>query len=142
MSTQPPIVPGDRAEVGVEAEHPLDLGPLVVINAVGTQLVGDVDPLDNQDLAVQFDLADRVCLKTTVSRGDTLGLKGTPEGASQSPGGSGHQVVEGGGVGLLLVRLDAVVLGDRVVHAEHHRLLQGRQRRGPQRPPLPRDAHL
>ena len=77
---------GDRAAIGVEAEHPLDRGPLCL---VGGQPVGDVDTPDNQDLAIQLDLADRVCLETTVSGRDAARLQRAPEGPGQSPGGRG-----------------------------------------------------
>ena len=86
---------GDRAAVGVQPEHPLDGGPL---GLVGGQPVGDVDTPDDQDLAVQLDLTDRVCLETTASGGDAARLQRAPEGPGQSAGGRGHQVVQGGGV--------------------------------------------
>jgi len=53
-------------------------------------VVGDVDVFDDQDLVVQLDLADRVCLETTVSGGDAARLQRAPEGPGQSAGGRGH----------------------------------------------------
>jgi hypothetical protein len=81
---------GDRAAIRVEAEHPLDRGPLGLL---GGQPVGDVDAFDDQDLAVQLDLADRVCLETTVSGRDAARLQRAPEGPSQSPSRRGHEIV-------------------------------------------------
>jgi hypothetical protein len=49
-----------------------------------------VDVFDDQDLVVQLDLADRVCLETTVSGGDAARLQRAPEGPGQSAGGRGH----------------------------------------------------
>jgi Sigma-70 region 2 len=98
---------GDRAAVGVEAEYPLDCRPLLLVTDDGLvdhQLVGDVDAPDHQHLGVQLDLADRVCLETTVSGRDAARLQRAPEGPGQSPGGRGHQVVQGGGVRLLVAR--------------------------------------
>jgi hypothetical protein len=68
---------GDRAALGVEAEHPLDRGPLCL---VGCQPIGDVDAFDDQDLAVQLDFTDCVCLETTVSGRDAARLQRAPEG--------------------------------------------------------------
>jgi hypothetical protein len=80
-----------------------------------------VDAPDDQDLAVQLDLADRVCLETTVSGGDAARLQRAPEGPGQSPGGRGHQVVQGGGVRLAVLGVAAVVLGHRAVDPEGER---------------------
>ena len=74
-----------------------------------------MDVFDDQDLVVQLDLADRVCLETTVSGGDATRLQRTPEGPGQSPGGRGHQVVQGGGVRLTVLGVGAVVLGHGAV---------------------------
>ena len=49
-----------------------------------------MDVFDDQDLVVQLDLADRVCLETTVSGGDAARLQRAPEGPGQSAGGRGH----------------------------------------------------
>jgi hypothetical protein len=119
---------GDRAAAGVQPEDPLDRGPL---GLVGGQPVGDMDAPDDQDLVVQLDLADRVCLETTVSGGDAARLQRTPEGPGQSAGGRGHQVVQGGGVRLGLLRVGAVVLGHGPVHPEGERPVLGRDRGGP-----------
>jgi hypothetical protein len=84
---------GDRAAVGVEAEHPLDRRPLVLVGdhgLVDLEMVGEVDAPDDQDLAVQLDLTDRVCAETTVSGGDAARLQRAPEGPGQSAGGRGH----------------------------------------------------
>ena len=99
---------GDRAAVGVQTKHPLDRGQLAF---VGGQPVGDMDAPDDQDLVLQLDLADRVCLETTVSGGDAARLQRAPEGSGQSAGGRGHQVVQGGGVRLTVLGVGAVVLG-------------------------------
>jgi hypothetical protein len=63
---------GDRAAVAVEAEDPLDRGPLRLLRG---QPVADMDAPDDQDLAIQLDLADRVCLETTVSGRDAARLQ-------------------------------------------------------------------
>ena len=59
----------DRAVVGVEAVHALHHGQ-VRIGAHGEQ-VADMDPLDHQDAALQFDLSFGISPETTASGGDT-----------------------------------------------------------------------
>src|SRR6266542_4480342 len=105
---------GDRAAFGVEAEDP----------------------------GVQFDLADRLGPQTTACGGEASCLKCSSEGACQSARGCGDQVVEGGGMRLLLVGGDAVVLGDGAVHAEQDRLIERGQDRAAKRALVPRDADL
>ena len=107
----------------MEAKDPLDCGPL---GLVGGQPVGDMDAPDDQDLVVQLDLADRVCLETTVSGWDAARLQRAPEGPGQSPGGRGHQIVQGGGVRLAVLGIGAVVLGHGAVYPEGDRLFFGR----------------
>lgn len=67
-------------------------------------------PLDDEDLALGLYLPDRVGVKVLeryLTRCQRAG-----EGAEQSAAGRGYHVVQGGGVGLLDIRGDAVVLGD------------------------------
>jgi hypothetical protein len=112
----------------VQIEQPLDRGPLAL---VGGQPVGDMDAPDDQDLGIQLDLADRVCLETTVSGRDAARLQRAPEGSGQSPGGRGHQVVQGGRVRLAVPGIGAVVLGHGAVHPEGDRAVLGGYRGGP-----------
>ena len=134
---------GDRAAVGVEAEHPLDCCPLLLViddSLVDHQVVGDVDAPDHQHLGVELDLADCVCLETTVSGRDAARLQRAPEGPGQSPGGRGHQIVQGGGVRLLGCQVGAVVLGHRAMYAEGDRLVFGWHGGGSQRTVVSGDA--
>jgi hypothetical protein len=70
---------------------------------VEDQVAGDVEAPHDQDLAVQLDLTDRAGAQATASGGDAARLQRAPEGPGQSPGGRGHQVVQGGGVRLAVV---------------------------------------
>jgi hypothetical protein len=72
---------------------------------------------------------------------DLTRLQRAGEGASQSAAGCGHYVVECGGVGRVLLRPDAVVLGDLGVHAEHDRRLLGGQKGKPLRATKPLNPH-
>jgi hypothetical protein len=118
---------GDRAAVGVQTEDPRDRG---LLGLVGGEPVGDVDAPDDQDLAVQLDLADRVCLETTVSGRDATRLQRAPEGPGQSPGGRGDQIVQRGRVRLAVLGVGAVVLGYGAVHPEGERSVLGWHRGG------------
>jgi len=80
--------------------------------------VGDADPLDDEDVVLELDLADRLARQPALARVDSTRLQRAPEGAGQSAAGGGDDVVEGGGVFSLAVSLDAVVVGDLVMHAE------------------------
>ena len=67
---------GDRAAAGMQTEAPLDRGPLRLLCG---QPVSDMDAPDDQDLVVQLDLADRVCLETIVSGRDAACLQRAPK---------------------------------------------------------------
>jgi hypothetical protein len=111
---------GDRTVVGVEAVDALD-GVTVDIR-VDRELVSDVDPLDDERLALDLDLTGGVAPETTASGRDPARLQRAPEGAGESTAGRGDHVVDGRGVGVVGVRGHAVVLGDGAVHPEGHRL--------------------
>jgi hypothetical protein len=131
---------GDRAVVGVEAVHALD-GVTVDIRVDG-QLVADVDPLDDERLALQLDLAGDVAPETTASGRDPARLQRAPEGAGESTAGRGDHVVDGRRVGIVGVRGHAVVLGDGAVHPERHGVGRTRDARLPDGPAVAIDGHL
>jgi hypothetical protein len=129
-----------RAVLGVQPVGPLNLGAVGAL--VEAQLVADVDAFDDQDAAVEFDLAFSVGSETTVSGGDVARLERAPEGADQSTRGGGHDVVEGGRVRGALIGRDAVVLGDFGVHPERHRVALGGEVGVAKGSTLALDAHL
>jgi hypothetical protein len=77
-----------------------------------------VDPLDHEDLVLEFDFPLGVAAETTVPGGDAACFQRTPERAGQSTGGGRHHVIEGGGVRFEAALVGAVVLGDGAVDPE------------------------
>jgi hypothetical protein len=72
---------------------------------------------------------------------DLTRLQRAGEGASQSAAGGGHHVVECRGVGWVLLRPDAVVLGHLGVHAEHDWRFLGGQKGKTLRAAKPLNPH-
>jgi hypothetical protein len=81
-----------------------------------------MDAFDDQDLAVLLDLPAGITDQPGVAGRDFARFQRAAEGAGQSPGRRRDQVIQGGGVGFVDIRVDAVVLGDFRVNAENHRL--------------------
>ena len=86
-----------------------------------------MDPLDDQDLAVLLDLTDGLRSEVSSACIDSTRLQRAPEGPGQSAGRGGYHVVECRGIRRIVGRIDLVMLGDLVVHAERHRLLTTRE---------------
>lgn len=80
----------------------------------------DVDPLDDQDVVLEFDLAASVSHQTGGI--DPSGREGAGERARQSTGSGTDDVVQRGGVLGELTRSVAVVVGHRAVGAVVHRV--------------------
>jgi hypothetical protein len=99
------------------------------------------DALDHEHAIVILDLADRLDLVALRIDFDLTRLQRAREGARQSAAGGGHNVVERRRVRRVLVRLDAIVLGDLRMHSEEHRLLLGRKVGEPLRPAQPLDSY-
>ena len=120
-----PQAAGHGAVVGVEPEHPVDLGSVDVL-AWG-KAVSHPYAFDDEGVALELDLADSVRVETTVSSRDAPSFQGTAERAGQSSTRRGHDVVESGGVWLVLALGQAVVFGDLAVHTERDALVLGGQ---------------
>jgi hypothetical protein len=110
---------GNRARARMEAVNALGLLPLLLRNR---QPVVDGDPLNHEHaVAVEY-LADRLDFVPLRIDFDLTRLQRAGEGAGQSTGRRGDDVVERRRVRWELVRIDAVVLGHVGMHAESHRL--------------------
>ncbi len=85
------------------------LGHLALL---GTQpeLVGDVDPAHHQHLPILLNLADRLGRQVPLAGRYLARFQRTPEGPGQSAGGCRDEVVEGRGVRLVDLGVNAVVL--------------------------------
>ena len=97
-------------------ERTLNRGPVGV--GLEAQHVLHVDPLDHEHLVLGLDLAGRLADQPALARGDSTRLQRAPEGARQSAGGGGDDVVQRRSMLGLSAGRHAVVLRDLVVDAE------------------------
>jgi hypothetical protein len=111
-----------RTETGVEAVDPLRLCPAVRCDR---QPIVDRDPLDDQDAILGLDLPDRFDLVVLWIDLDMTRLQRAGERARQSAASRGDHIVERRRMRWVLLRPDAVMLGNLGVHAEDHWLLLG-----------------
>ena len=128
----------DRAEPSVERVHPLGFFSAFLRNR---EPVAHVDAFDEQHAVVCLDLANGLDLVALGIDLDLTRLQRAGEGASQSAAGRGHYVVQCGGMGWVLLRSDAVVLGHLGVHAEHDWRLLGRKKGKTLRAAKPLNPH-
>jgi hypothetical protein len=77
-----------------------------------------VDPLHDENTVLVFDLARGLADQSSVARIDVTRLQRAPEGAGESAGRGGDEIVERGRPLGLAASRDSVVIGDLVVHAE------------------------
>lgn len=120
-------------------EGTLDLLPLYA--GLDSERVAHVDPLDHEDSVLGLDLADRLGDESSLSCADLARLQRAPEGAGQSAGRSGHDVVERRRVLGFAAARNAVMIGDLVVDPERDRLALARYERTTQRAAHAFDPH-
>lgn len=91
--------------------------------------MNDVNTLDDENaIAAFFHLAPHIGREITVVSIDFARLQRATQGAEQSTGNRGHQVINGGGVRFAEVgRIHAIVGGNRAMHAEDHRIFFSRK---------------
>jgi hypothetical protein len=128
----------DGARARVEAVDALGLLATVLWDG---QPVTHGDATDHQHLLVELDLADRLDVVALGIDFDLTRFQRAGEGAGQSPAGGGDDVVERRRVRRIVLRRDAVVLGDLGMHAECDRVVLGRQVRQPLRAAEALDPH-
>jgi hypothetical protein len=110
----------DRAEACVKAMHPLCVLAALVRDP---QPVLHPDSLDHQDAILVFDLAGRLDFVEVRIDFDLTRFQRAGERASQSTTGGRDDVVQRGRVRRILRGVNAVVLGDLGMDAEHDRSL-------------------
>jgi hypothetical protein len=103
-------------------------------------LVDHMNAADDEDTLFELDLAPRFGRQSF--HRDLTRCQRAPEGSGQSPGGGGHDVVEGRGVRLDLRRIDFVVDRNLIMDAEAHRLRFSGQPGKAVRAAQPLDADL
>lgn len=101
-----------------------------------------VNAANDQHVVFGFDFPEGLRYQTLVRCIDVTRFQRASESAGESTGGSGDDVVESGRVGIEHLRRNFVVLGNRAVHAEHHRIGFSREPRPAQRPAHAFDSHL
>jgi hypothetical protein len=106
------------AEIGMHLVHALGGFPL---GRVEHQVIICMDALDHQDLAVSFDLTPGFRNQPAVTGRNFARLQRATERAGQSASGRRDDIVEGGGVRLVHIGIDPIMLGDLGVHSEEHR---------------------
>jgi hypothetical protein len=111
----------DRTTLGMEAVHAFDDGS--VHARVDLEHVTHVNALDDENLALELDLAFGVGAEATASGGDVARFERAPERSDQSTGRRGYDVVERGCVRRRVVGGHAVMLGDLAVHSERDLLV-------------------
>ena len=102
------------------------------------QVVGDMDAFDDENLLLELDFARDVGGQLTDS--DLARCQRASECSRQSAAGSGDDVVERRGVGLVLRRIDTIVLCNGAVNAEADRFPLAGQPGQAQRSALAFDA--
>ena len=75
----------------------------------------------HEHLGLEFYLTNGLTREPTVAGTDLARLQRAPEGTEESASGGGHDVVDGGGMGVRDI-LDTVVCGDCAVRTKQHRL--------------------
>lgn len=73
-------------------ECPLELVGVDV--GADDEVIGHMDPLEDENAPVELDLTDRCRAETAVVSRDISGLQRTAEGTGQSPSGSRDNVVQ------------------------------------------------
>jgi hypothetical protein len=93
-------------------------GRFALIGRTTAQRVGDANRLDDQDLVLDVDVTFGRCAEPPFARVDAARLQRAAQGAGQSTGGGGDDVIEGGGVLGILAGSSAVVLTHRSMRSE------------------------
>ena len=94
---------------------------LALVFRASFQRVADADPLDHEDLVLDVDLALRLRAQSPFTRVDPARLQRATQGAGESTGGGGDNIIEGRRVIGILPWCRAVVLAHLVVCAEENR---------------------
>jgi len=79
-----------------------------------------MNALDHQHLAVPFHFSPGLRNQPSVPGRDFARLQRAAEGPGQSARGGRNDVIQSGGVRLVYVGVDSIVLGDLRVHPEKH----------------------
>jgi hypothetical protein len=109
----------NRAPVGEKAVDP---DCRLALRFFGLEPEPHVNPLDDQDIIFEFDLAGRLRDQPRIRRIDLTRLQRASKGSGQSTGGGRDYIVQSRGVRFQDIRWNLVVFGDRAVNTEDHGL--------------------
>jgi len=112
------------------------------VDPFALQFVVNVNPLDDQNLALELDLTPRLAGEPPLASVYLARLQRAPEGPSQSTAGSGDNVVERGGIWRRVARIDSVVLRYLRMDTKGDRFLPRGKEGLPHRSPVSHDSHL
>jgi hypothetical protein len=112
------------------------------IDPPAPQFVVNVNPLDDQDLAIELDLTPRLTGEPALACVYLARLQRAPEGPSQSTAGGGDNIVERGGIGRRNSGINSVVLGYLRMNAKGDRFLPRGKEGLPHRSLVPDHLHL
>ena len=115
-----------------------DLG----VDPVALQFVVNVNPLDDQNLALEFDLTPRLTGEPALACVYLARLQRAPEGPSQSTAGGRDHIVERGGIGRRVPRINSVVLCYLRMDTKGDRFPPCGKEGLPHRSPMSHDPHL
>ena len=104
--------------------HPFCDRPLFWCDA---QVVRDKDTPHDEHVVVFFNLSDDVCFEQAFAGRNPARLQRAAKGAGESAGGCRYEVVNGGGMRLVGVRIGAIVLGYFGVESKEHGFAGGRE---------------
>jgi hypothetical protein len=112
------------------------------VDPVSLQFVVNVNPLDDQNLALELDLTSRLTGEPAIACVYLARLQRAPEGSRQSAAGGGDNVVERGGIGRRIPGINAVVLRYLRMDSKGDRTLPCGKERLPHRSLVSYDSHL
>lgn len=107
-----------------------------------SEMINDVNAPYDQNAVFRLDLPANIRRQMFIACVYFARLQRAPEGSDESTTGGGHDVIERRRVGFGDFRPHAVVLGNRPMHTEAHRLTFGRQIRQTRRANLALDSHI
>jgi hypothetical protein len=112
------------------------------VDPVTLQFVVNVNPLDDQNLALELDLTSRLTGEPAIACVYLARLQRAPEGSRQSAAGGGNNVVERGGIGRRIPGINAVVLRYLRMDSKGDRTLPCGKEGLPHRALVSYDSHL
>lgn len=129
----------NRAILGVEFMSPVNL---IFFFGVGFEIVSDMNSLDDQHIAILFNLACRFTMQPAFICRDPARYQRATEGAGQSSCGGGNQHVERGLVWFVELVVDSIMFGDLGMHTEVSWFFFRGDIGSPERTPDPFNLHV